>query len=59
MSYYDLGTKAWQPNPDEGWVASEVTQKKVDGEKVILVFTLGNGEVRSMLHTVRGGVWRY
>ena len=44
-SYYDVGTKAWQPDQAEGWVASEVTQKRVDGDKVKLVFALENGEV--------------
>lgn len=42
---YDVGTKAWQPDATEGWVASEVTSKNVDGDKVTLVFTLENGEV--------------
>ena len=28
---YDVGTKAWQPDATEGWVASEVTEKKVQG----------------------------
>jgi myosin-5 len=42
---YDVGTKAWQTDPTEGWVASEVEQKIVDGEKVQLVFQLENGEV--------------
>lgn len=42
---YEVGTRAWQPDPTEGWVASEVTEKVVDGEKVKLVFTLENGEV--------------
>ena len=42
---YDVGTKAWQPDPTEGWVASEVEQKIVDGDKVKLVFVLANGEV--------------
>jgi myosin-5 len=42
---YDVGTKAWQPDPTEGWVASEVEQKIVDGENVKLVFVLENGEV--------------
>lgn len=42
---YDVGTRAWQPDPTEGWVASEVESKKVQGEKVILVFQLDNGEV--------------
>jgi myosin-5 len=43
---YDIGTKAWQPDVTEGWVASEVTSKTADGDKVILIFTLANGEVR-------------
>ena len=42
---YDVGTKAWQPDTTEGWVASEVEQKIVDGENVKLVFALANGEV--------------
>lgn len=42
---YDVGTKAWQPDPTEGWVASEVSEKKVDGDLVTLVFALENGEV--------------
>ena len=42
---YDVGTKAWQPDATEGWVASEVTSKKVDGDKIFLVFELANGEV--------------
>lgn len=42
---YDVGTRAWQPDPTEGWIASEVQSKKIQGDKVILVFELGNGEV--------------
>ena len=53
-SYYDVGTKAWQPDQAEGWVASEVTQKKVDGERVKLVFQLGNGEVSIVRMMLRG-----
>ncbi|MDI1492427.1 MAG: Myosin type-2 heavy chain 1 [Ramalina farinacea] len=45
---YDVGTRAWQPDPTEGWVASEVESKKVQGEKVILVFQLDNGESRTI-----------
>jgi hypothetical protein len=44
---YDVGTKAWQPDATEGWVASEVTSKKVDGDKIFLMFALANGEVCS------------
>ena len=44
-SYYDVGTKAWQPDQAEGWVASEVMHKRVDGDKVKLIFALENGEV--------------
>jgi myosin-5 len=42
---YDVGTKAWQPDVTEGWVASEVEQKNLNGDKVTLVFQLANGEV--------------
>ena len=42
---YDVGTKAWQPDPTEGWVASEVVDRKVKGDRVLLVFLLANGEV--------------
>jgi myosin-5 len=43
---YEVGTRAWQPEPTEGWVASEVKEKLVDGDKVRLVFLTENGEVR-------------
>ena len=43
---YDVGTQAWQPDPTEGWVASEVVEKKIlQGDKVKLVFQLENGDV--------------
>lgn len=42
---YDVGTRAWQPDTTEGWVASEVDSKNIEGDKVKLVFQLANGEV--------------
>lgn len=42
---YDVGTRAWQPDPTEGWLASEVNSKKIQGDKVTLVFELVNGDV--------------
>lgn len=42
---YDIGTKAWQPDATEGWVASELVSKNVEGDKVKLIFQLENGEV--------------
>lgn len=44
---YENGTRAWQPDPTDGWVASEVVEKKIEGDKVKLVFQLENGEVRT------------
>lgn len=41
---YDVGTRAWQPDAAEGWAASEVVEKRVDGDKVYLKFRLQNGE---------------
>ncbi|KAH6622009.1 P-loop containing nucleoside triphosphate hydrolase protein [Boeremia exigua] len=49
---FDIGTRAWQPDTTEGWVASEVTDKRIDGEKVTLVFQLENGESKSVETTV-------
>ena len=46
---YDLGTRAWQPDPIEGWVASEVISKEVQGDRVKLAFQLDNGEVRLLI----------
>jgi myosin-5 len=47
---YDVGTRAWQPDAAEGWVASEVTDKQVVGDKVKLVFRVENGEVGTQTH---------
>lgn len=44
-SAYDVGTRAWQPDTAEGWVASELVNKSVEGGKAKLVFKLENGEV--------------
>ncbi|RDW89388.1 hypothetical protein BP6252_01420 [Coleophoma cylindrospora] len=50
---YDIGTQAWQPDATEGWVSSEVTAKTVDGDKVTLVFTLANGESKTIETTIQ------
>ncbi|ORY72028.1 putative myosin MYO2 [Pseudomassariella vexata] len=47
-SSYDVGTRAWQPDATEGWVASEVVKKSVDGSKVTLVFKLENEETKTV-----------
>lgn len=46
---YNVGTRAWQPDTTEGWIASEVESKKIGGDQVKLVFRLENGEVRLLL----------
>ncbi|KAF2095223.1 myosin-2 [Rhizodiscina lignyota] len=51
-SIYDVGTRAWQPDPTEGWVASELEEKLVDGDKVKLIFKLANGETKTVATTV-------
>ncbi|KAL9945393.1 hypothetical protein ACHAQF_007478 [Verticillium nonalfalfae] len=45
---YDVGTRAWQPDATEGWVASEVASKTIDGPKAKLVFQLDNGETKEI-----------
>ncbi|KAL2266532.1 hypothetical protein VTJ83DRAFT_5884 [Remersonia thermophila] len=55
---YDVGTRAWQPDPTEGWVASEVVKKTVNGDKVALEFKLENGEIKTLevsLEAVQSG----
>ena len=47
---YDIGTRAWQPDVTEGWVASEVKDKQINGDKVKLLFQLENGEVCTCPH---------
>ena len=42
---FDVGTRAWQPETTEGWVASEVVSKKIHGDRVVIEFKLENGEV--------------
>jgi len=49
---YDIGTRAWQPDTTEGWVASEVSEKLIDGDKVKLVFQLENGESKTVETTL-------
>ncbi|KZF22642.1 putative myosin MYO2 [Xylona heveae TC161] len=49
---YDIGTRAWQPDPVEGWVASEVVQREFDGDKVHLTFQLSNGESKTVETTL-------
>jgi myosin-5 len=49
---YEVGTKAWQPDPTEGWVASELVSKTNDGDKYTLIFNLENGDV-SLLSSLR------
>ena len=48
---YDVGTRAWQPDPQEGWISSEVEDKKVQGGRVTLRFVLANGEVYHLLQS--------
>ncbi|KAF7562571.1 hypothetical protein G7046_g1555 [Stylonectria norvegica] len=45
-STYDVGTRAWQPDAAEGWIASELVTKDVDGPKAKLVFQLENGQTK-------------
>ncbi|KAH8887476.1 hypothetical protein GQ53DRAFT_827262 [Thozetella sp. PMI_491] len=51
---YDVGTRAWQPDATEGWVASEVVKKSVNGAKVSLTFKLENGEEKVVEVSVEG-----
>ncbi|KAI9721351.1 MAG: Myosin type-2 heavy chain 1 [Chrysothrix sp. TS-e1954] len=41
---YDVGTRVWQPDPDEGWIAAEVEEKTLHDDKVTLLLRLANGD---------------
>ena len=56
---YDVGTKAWQPDVTEGWIASEVVSKTEVGDKIVLVFNLANGEVSYPIFDQREGYQRH
>ncbi|KAG6020339.1 hypothetical protein E4U19_005113 [Claviceps sp. Clav32 group G5] len=47
-STFDVGTRAWQPDAAEGWVASELVSKHIEGTKAQLVFKLENGETKTI-----------
>ncbi|KAF4983080.1 hypothetical protein FZEAL_1427 [Fusarium zealandicum] len=47
-STYEVGTRAWQPDAAEGWVASELIDKSIDGSKAKLTFQLENGETKDI-----------
>lgn len=49
---YDIGTRAWQPDTTEGWVASAVVEKQITEDKVKLVFQLENGETKAVETTL-------
>ncbi len=52
---YDVGTKAWQQDPQEGWISSEVVDKKVQTGRVTLRFMLATGEVDHLLNSSQKG----
>ncbi|KAF1998857.1 myosin-2 [Amniculicola lignicola CBS 123094] len=49
---FDVGTRAWQPDAAEGWVASQVSDKLVTGDKVKLVFRLEDGSTKTVETTL-------
>ncbi|RSM01855.1 hypothetical protein CDV31_011139 [Fusarium ambrosium] len=51
-STYEVGTRAWQPDAAEGWVASELIDKTIDGNKAKLTFQLESGETKVIDVTV-------
>ncbi|KAI8714190.1 hypothetical protein NCS52_01138500 [Fusarium sp. LHS14.1] len=51
-STYEVGTRAWQPDAAEGWVASELINKTIDGNKAKLTFQLENGDTKDINVTV-------
>lgn len=48
---YEVGTRAWQPEATEGWVASELIKKTETPTGFDLVFKLENGEEKTIKTT--------
>ncbi|AET39857.1 myosin family protein Ecym_5067 [Eremothecium cymbalariae DBVPG len=42
---YEVGTRCWYPNKDQGWIGGEISKNKRVGDKYHLDLTLENGEV--------------
>ncbi|ODQ52439.1 hypothetical protein SAICODRAFT_128837 [Saitoella complicata NRRL Y-17804] len=49
---FDIGTRCWFPDDNEGWINASVTNRYIDGEKVTLEFALDNGETKTVETTL-------
>ncbi|KAF2715292.1 myosin-2 [Pleomassaria siparia CBS 279.74] len=49
---FEVGTRAWQPDVADGWVASTLTDKQIQGDKVKLIFKVENGETKEVETTL-------
>lgn len=49
---FEVGTRAWQPDVNEGWKASEVEEKIINEDKVTLIFRLADGGTKSIETTI-------
>ncbi|PHH51707.1 Myosin-2 [Ceratocystis fimbriata CBS 114723] len=48
---FEIGTRAWQPDATDGWVASELIAKTEEGANVKLTFKLESGETKDVVVT--------
>ncbi|AAS52274.1 ADR354Wp [Eremothecium gossypii ATCC 10895] len=42
---YEVGTRCWYPDKEQGWIGGEITKHRLVGDKYQLDLTLENGEV--------------
>lgn len=47
LSSYSVGARVWTPSVEEGWLSAQVTQTRVEGDKVTVDFTDDKGKVRT------------
>lgn len=45
MSSYEVGTRCWYPNTEQGWIGGEITKNIKEGDKFHLDLTLESGEI--------------
>ncbi|KAK9463558.1 P-loop containing nucleoside triphosphate hydrolase protein, partial [Lipomyces oligophaga] len=52
-SRFEVGTRCWQPDDSEGWVAAEIKSKSIDGDKVTLEIALENGNINTVICAIK------
>ncbi|GAA6027831.1 hypothetical protein JCM8097_001737 [Rhodosporidiobolus ruineniae] len=52
LAQYVVGARVWFPSKEQGWISGEVTDKKLEGDKVTLAFVDETGKDHSVSTTL-------